>query len=96
MLFRSCAARCLCAVDVGAAVGDIHNPFGQRVWLFPSAARAANLFVAHPQFEGFEVRQAVGRGMTLAPRGASFGNARLMSVIGGDPDLTRTYHFVTD
>jgi hypothetical protein len=34
-------------------------------------------------------------GVMLAPRGAGFGNASLVAVIGGDPDVTRTYHFVT-
>jgi hypothetical protein len=28
MLFRSCAARCWCAGDVGAAVGDVHGAIG--------------------------------------------------------------------
>src|SRR5258708_2029423 len=31
MLFRSCAARCLCAGDVGAAVGDVHDAIGHAV-----------------------------------------------------------------
>ena len=39
MLFRSCAARCLRAGDVGAAVDDVDDAIGQRVWLFPREQR---------------------------------------------------------
>jgi hypothetical protein len=39
-LFRSCAARCLRAVDVGAAVRDVDDAIGQRGWLFPREQRA--------------------------------------------------------
>jgi hypothetical protein len=33
-LFRSCAARCLRAGDVGAEVGGIHDAISHEVWLF--------------------------------------------------------------
>jgi heme-degrading monooxygenase HmoA len=78
-----------------------------EAWTKSEAFRAAHsragdnkpLYLDHPQFEGFEVRQTVGGrqvGVTLAPRGASVGNASPMSVIGGEPDLARTYQYVAD
>jgi len=40
MLFRSCAASCLRAGDVGAAVGDVHDAI-ETQWLFPSEQQPA-------------------------------------------------------
>jgi hypothetical protein len=41
MLFRSAPQGVWCAVDIGAAVGDVHNAIGQRGWLFPKGTAPA-------------------------------------------------------